>query len=178
MASNRDTQVKLEFEQVVDRYWEEILGYLWRMYSGAPEAEDSFQETFLRAFKAYPQLDRDANVRAWLYRIATNVARTAFKRNLHRQRREQVYAEGVSQRGKSPDEAVQESLLLDQVVGMVSKLPYKQRAAFMLRKYQGCTYLEIASILECSEDAARANLYQALQKLKSEAHNLELGISS
>jgi RNA polymerase sigma-70 factor (ECF subfamily) len=177
MASNRDTQLKLEFEQVVDSYWEEILGYLWRMYSGAPEAEDSFQETFLRAFKAYSQLDREANVRAWLYRIATNVARTDFKRNLHRQRREQVYAEGVSQRGKSPDEEVQENLLLDQVVELVNKLPYKQRAVFMLRKYQGCTYVEIASILECSEDAARANLYQALRKLKSEAHHLEAGTS-
>ncbi len=178
MTFDRETQLRLEFEQVVERYWEEILGYLWRMYSGAPEAEDSFQETFLRAFKAYPQLDREANVRAWLYRIATNVARTDFKRNLHRQRREQVYAEGISQTGKSPDETVQENLLLDQVVDLVIQLPYKQRAAFMLRKYQGCTYVEIASILECSEDAARANLYQALRKLRAEAHNLEAITSS
>lgn len=167
--------MKLEFKQVVDRYWEEILGYLWRMYSGAPEAEDSFQETFLRAFKAYPQLDRDANVRAWLYRIATNVARTDFKRNLQRQRREQVFLEGLAQEGKPPDEKVQENMLLDQVVELVNQLPYKQRAAFMLRKYQGCAYAEIASILECSEEAARANLYQALRKLKSEAHRLEVG---
>jgi RNA polymerase sigma-70 factor (ECF subfamily) len=175
MTSDQGYKVKPDFQQVVESYWEEILAYLWRMYSGAPEAEDSFQETFLRAFKAYPQLDREANVRAWLYRIATNVARTDFKRSQNRRRREQTFAEGNSQPGKPTHEKVQENLLLDQVVEMVSELPGKQRAAFMLRKYQGCSYAEIGVILECTEDAARANVYQALRKLKAEAQRIEVG---
>lgn len=175
MTTDHDAHVKLEFDQVIESYWEEILAYLWRMYSGAPEAEDGFQETFLRAFKAYPQLNREANVRAWLYRIATNVARTEFKRVQSRQRREQIYAEGVALEGESPREKVQQNLLLDQVVRMVSELPDKQRAAFMLRKYQGCSYTEVGEILECSEDAARANVYQALLKLKAEARKIKAG---
>ena len=173
MTSDQGNSVELDFEQVVEAYWDEILAYLWRLYSGAPEAEDRFQDTFLRAFKAYPQLEREANVRAWLYRIATNVARTDFKRSQNRLRREQVFVEGNSLKAKPTHEKVHDNLLLDQVIEMVGELPGKQRAAFMLRKYQGCSYAEIGVILECTEEAARANVYQALRKLKAQSQRIE-----
>lgn len=174
MTLNQSIRVKLDFDQVVESFWDEILGYLWRLYSGAPEAEDSFQETFIRAFRAYPELDRNANVRAWLYRIATNVARTDFKRRQSRQLREQRYAGEIVLNRDLTHEKVEQRMMFNRAVAMVNALPLKQRAAFMLRKYQGCSYEEIGAILECSHEAARANVYQALRKLKEEAQRTEV----
>jgi RNA polymerase sigma-70 factor (ECF subfamily) len=166
---------KPTFETVVESYWNEILSYLWRMVSGAPEAEDYLQETFLRAFQAYPRLDANANVRAWLYRIATNVARTGFKRNDSREKREEKAGDLILRHADPTHDLVQDRMNFDRAVQMVMSLPYKQRAAFMLRKYHDWTYAEIGEILECSQESARANVYQALQKLKEMAKRSEVG---
>lgn len=175
MTDQNHADHKQSFEAVVESYWDEILGYLWRMVSGAAEAEDYFQETFLRAFKAYPDLDPEANVRAWLYRIATNVARTGFRRAASRQEREQKFSPQITWGADPTHERVQERLSFDRVVEIVMTLPYKQRAAFMLRKYHGWTYAEIGEVLEGSQDAARANVYQALQKLRELARRTKEG---
>jgi RNA polymerase sigma factor (sigma-70 family) len=162
------------FEAVLESYQDEILAYLWRIFSGSPEADDCFQETFLRAFRAYPELDPDANQRAWLYRIATNVARSHFKSNHRRTEREQRSAlPGIP--GVDPThDRVQNRLLWKRVTGWIMDLPFKQRAAFMLRKYHGCSYAEIGESINCSPEAARANVYQALKKLKAIAGNHEV----
>lgn len=173
MKRQLNTDDRKLFEDLVESHWDEILTYLWRMFSGAPEAEDCFQETFLRAYRAFPDLDRDANVRAWLYRIATNVSRTHFKRNHDRRRREILSGRGLSASSDSTHERVQDRMLFARVVEMVWALPVKQRAAFMLRKYHGCSYDEIGEVLDCSREAARANVYQALRKLKTEAKALK-----
>jgi RNA polymerase sigma-70 factor (ECF subfamily) len=175
MTPSNQADHKPTFETVVESYWNEILSYLWRMVSGAPEAEDYFQETFLRAFQAYPRLDANANVRAWLYRIATNVARTGFRRNESREKREGKASHLISQNVDPTHDLVQDRMNVDRAVQMVMKLPYKQRAAFMLRKYHDWTYAEIGEILECSQESARANMYQALRKLKEMAQRLEVG---
>ena len=67
------------FEKLVEMHQDEIFAYLWRIIPG-DQAEDCLQETFLRAFRAYERTALDSNYRAWLYKIATNVARTAHTR--------------------------------------------------------------------------------------------------
>lgn len=72
---------KPPFETLVDEYGKEIFGYLWRMLYDTHDAEDCLQETFLKAFRVYTRTRPDSNYRAWLYKIATNTARTfALKR--------------------------------------------------------------------------------------------------
>ena len=64
--------------------------------------------------------------------------------------------------------------LLGDVNRFVSELPRKQRVALVLRKHHECDYAEIAAILECSQAAARANVHEALAKLRHQfAHRLE-----
>jgi RNA polymerase sigma factor (sigma-70 family) len=57
----------------------------------------------------------------------------------------------------------------------VQKLPHMQQAALIMRKYQGLSYKEIGAALDCSAESARANVYQALKKLRrtfsQEVHN-------
>src|ERR1051325_11076075 len=69
-----------DFEALVETHSAEIFAYLWRLLRQTADAEDCLQETFLRAYRAYPRLNGTANYRAWLYKIATNTARTHLKR--------------------------------------------------------------------------------------------------
>jgi len=70
------------FDAVVSAHHEEILRYLRRVIGHAGDAEDVSQETFLRAYRAYGTLPADANVRAWLFAIATNLAKNHLRSRL------------------------------------------------------------------------------------------------
>src|SRR5215813_6650692 len=85
------------FEVVVGAHHAEIRRYLLRVTARASDADDLSQETFLRAFRAFRTLPPGANVRAWLFAIATNLGRNHF-RALARRRR--AYA--VAAREPSP----------------------------------------------------------------------------
>lgn len=151
------------FETLIEMHLDEIFAYLWRLIPG-DQAEDCLQETFLRAFRAYESTTPDSNYRAWLYKIATNVARTAHTR---RQRE-------MTEPLRNPAAPEQQTLLetitfredLDLVLQAVEALPHKQRAALMMRKFQDMDYEDIGVALECSPATARAHVYQALKTLR------------
>jgi RNA polymerase sigma-70 factor (ECF subfamily) len=157
------------FEAVLETHHAEIYRYLRRVTAGSNDADDLSQETFLRAWRAYRTLDDGANVRAWLFTIATNLARNHF-RDERRRRNAQAQARAVRSEvdGARPDgEAVlnQTRARLDQVV---AALPFKQRLAFVLRKIHDLDYEAIARNLGCSAETARAHVFQALKKIRRE----------
>jgi hypothetical protein len=72
MMTTCQTEAQNDFGLLVDTYQTEMLRYLRRLTGDAATADDLFQDTFLRAFKAFSRLRSNPNHRAWLYRIATN----------------------------------------------------------------------------------------------------------
>ena len=158
---------KPEFELLVDIHSREIFVYLWRMLGNNADAEDCLQDTYLRAYRAYSRLNDDANVRAWLYKIATNVAHTHFKRNRRISDHTSDLDPEKIQGEHQVSDQVERNISLEAVKTAVEALPHKQRAALIMRKYQEMPYCDIAFVLKTSEDAARANVYQALKKLRS-----------
>ena len=160
--------LKPDFESLVDAHGAELFAYLWRMTRDTPDAEDCLQETYLRAYRAYPRLDARANCRAWLYKIAANTARTHLKRRGRAQARTVDLDPDLTRGGDPIPDNVERRQALASVARVVESLPHQQRAALILRKYQELSYAAIAAALECSEAAARANVYQALRKLREE----------
>lgn len=158
---------KPAFEMLVERHGRELHAYLWRMLGNDHDAEDCLQETFLRAYRAYGRLDDRANTRAWLYRIAGNQARSQFRQRRARSAGELELVRAEAAREPSIEGVVERKLRLEQIRVAVEALPMKQRQALILRKYQEMDYAEIAEILGCSAQAARANVYQALKKLRT-----------
>jgi RNA polymerase sigma-70 factor (ECF subfamily) len=150
----------------VDTYSGEVFGYLWRLFQGRPEAEDCLQETFLRAFRAYPRTPRLRNPRAWLYRIATNTARSHLARGARHLARTADLDVRLPSPAASVAEAFDHRQRLEAVASAVQALPPRQRAALLMRKYQELDYPAIAEALECTQAAARANVYQALKRLR------------
>jgi len=156
-----------DFESLVHLYGGEIYAYLWRILRETRDAEDCLQETFLRAYRAYGRLPEDANCRAWLYKIASNVARTYLKQMASSAARTApVDVETVPDSGSATN-SLERREALQAVHAAVMSLPWKQRSALLMRKYQGLSYGVIASALDCSPEAARADVYQALRKLRA-----------
>jgi len=157
------------FEEALSRHEREIMRFLLRMTRDQNDALDLFQETWLRAYRAYPKLDSEQGLRPWLYRIATNLCRNRVRDNMRRAR---VISNGddptdgdhrpaAASGGGSGHEAV---LHLRRAI---AGLPHKQGQALVMRKFAGLEYEEIGAALECSADSARASVYQALKKLKA-----------
>jgi RNA polymerase sigma-70 factor (ECF subfamily) len=151
------------FERLVERHRAEIGAYLRRLMGDAHAAEDVAQDTWLRAHRAFSRLPADANTRAWLYRIATNRARTALRqRGIARRRTSAVDLDVLPGRQMDPTYA----LMLPAVARAVARLPAKQRAALVARRFHDLGYEEIGTTLGCSAESARANVYQAVRKLR------------
>ena len=149
------------FESLLDRHQGEIMRYILRSLGDAELAQDIFQETFLRAFRAYRSLPADANYRAWLYKIASNQCYDARRQ---RARQPLPLEESVAVADRL-DGGRRE--LVVAVASFVRSLPQRQRQAFILRKFQGMDYGEIAIVLGCAPEAARASVYQALRKVRA-----------
>lgn len=157
-----------EFTELVARFGRELYVFLWRMLSNEQDAEDCLQEAFLRAYRAYPRMQGEVNFRAWLYRIAGNTARTQLKRRLRRDGREIDLPDEDSTASQQADADLELRERLTAVRTAVRGLPFKQQQSLILRKYQGLSYAEIGAALDCSPESARANVYQALRRLRSE----------
>jgi RNA polymerase sigma-70 factor (ECF subfamily) len=157
------------FDAMVSAHHEEICRYLRRLIRAAGDAEDLSQETFLRAYRAYRSLPKDANVRAWLFSIATNLAKNHFRSETRRRR---AYGEAqMAARGALDGDGAPEAVLVSRETGaaveeIVQRLPLKQRLAFMQRKMHGLDYEAIAESLGCSPESARANVFQAVRKIR------------
>jgi len=161
------------FDALVNAHSAAIFAYLWRLLRDHADAEDCLQDTFLRAYRAYGRLGQAANgrghtnPRAWLYRIATNVARTRLKQRGREAVRTAALDPELVAAGPGPAEQASQDNLLAAVAAAVDALPHHQRAALILRQYQGLGYDQVAAVLQCSSEAARANVYQAMKKLKA-----------
>ncbi len=164
-------RVPRSFEEIMQRHEREILRYLLRVSGNRDDAADLFQETWLRAYRAYPRLELDSEVRPWLYAIAGNLCRNRARDGARRARvivsidEKHPPAErtGSAQREFNENAGYAAVRLRE----LIASLPAKQREALHLRCFAGLDYAEIAAAMDCSDQAARANVSQAMRKIKS-----------
>lgn len=156
------------FETILEAHHAEIYRYLVRVTLRRTEAEDLAQETFLRAYRAYRTLPPDANLRAWLFTIATNCARNHFRAERRRRRAHEAVRAVRTERddGARPDGETLFNEARERLDGVVARLPFKQRLAFVLRKIHELDYEAVAASLGCSAESARAHVFQALKKIR------------
>ena len=144
---------------------------------GPNDADDCFQETFLSALRAYPKLRDARNLRGWVLAIAT---RKAIDVGRARQRGPEPVPDVA---GLLPDVAATARLaewpefpaehLDDSLWQDVLELPPHQRVALVHRVVLDRPYPELAAAMGISVEAARANVYQALKRLREGAKRRE-----
>ena len=151
------------FGDFVDAHQGEVHRYLRRLTGNLSDAEDLFQETFLRALPAFRRLRAGSNHRAWVYRIATNVFLN-HRRTVRRRNEVPLDAESDGFESSSASATV----VMSACRRVVASLPRRQRAAFVQRNLLGFSYADIAATMGGTETAARANVYQAACRLRRE----------
>jgi RNA polymerase sigma factor (sigma-70 family) len=140
------------FERFYAEHRAEVYGLLTRRL-GRQRAEDAFQETFLRALRAYPALRRGDHLRAWVLTIARNVAIDAFRRE-----RSEVELDEPMEFPRRPAYAELEHL--------TDELPPTERAAVVLRYAYDLPYAAIGAALGSSEDAARQAASAGVRRIR------------
>jgi len=164
-------EVPLPFERIMQRHEREIMRYLLRASGNREDAADLFQDTWLHAYRAYPRLQPKSDIRPWLYAIAINLCRNRARDGARRARvivpDNMDFSAGntAGKHYRSRDE--NDGYAAVYLREMIADLPTKQRAAVQLRYFAGLDYAEIASAIGCSEESARANVSQAMKKLKA-----------
>jgi RNA polymerase sigma factor (sigma-70 family) len=140
------------FERFYEERRDEILAYLSRLL-GREAAEDAFQETFLRALRAYGKLEHGRHLRAWAFTIATRVA-------VDERRRAAPVLEPreVPVADKRPAYADLEHL--------AGELPPTERAAVVLRYGYDLSYDDIGAALGSSAEAARQAASSGVRRLR------------
>jgi len=157
------------FDEAVKSMEREIMRFLMRSTGDREDAKDLFQETWLRAYRAYPALQTGDGLRPWIYRIASNLCRNRVR---DRMRRARVITD-ASVNGAALGNSVSSSSRggpdgMLHLKRSIARLPGKQGQALMMRKFAGLEYAEIGTALNCSVESARASVYQALRKLKAD----------
>ena len=155
----RAAQAMPPFQAFLDEHREPVLAFL-RAMVGPSDADDCFQETFLAALRAYRRMD-GRHPRAWVMTIAR---RKAIDHHRARVRRPEP-------RGELPETAADgadpgAAALDGDIWTAVDTLPAAQRAAIALRYAADLPYREIAATLDCSEEAARRRVADALKTLR------------
>jgi RNA polymerase sigma factor (sigma-70 family) len=145
------------FSRFLDDHREAVYRFLVATV-GPDEADDCFQETFLKALRAYPRLTRADNLRGWVLTIARRTAIDAARGRARRPARaadlEPPAADGTPE---PADRDLWEA---------VRRLPPRQRAAVTLRYVNDLAYAEVGRVIGCSEEAARRSAFEGLRRLR------------
>lgn len=153
------------FALLVEKYWDRLYRWLYRLTGNQHAAEDLAQETFLKALRGLRLFRQGGNFSAWLFRIAYN----AF---LNQQRRasarREPFPETIAAHDAEPPDQVISRETLRLLKRAIRRLPAEYRAPLLLRAEEGLSFREIAGILNTTEETARWRVFKARQKLLSE----------
>jgi RNA polymerase sigma-70 factor (ECF subfamily) len=151
------------FSELVKRHQRSVLRLSLRFVKDMDSAEDVTQEAFIKAYEKLNSFEGRASFKSWLFQIAVNTARN----KLREWKRDTVDIADVH---LAVDAEAETSLVHIAVADLlhkeVEKLPFKQKTALVLRVYEDLSFNEIADIMECPYDTAKANYRHALLKLR------------
>jgi RNA polymerase sigma factor (sigma-70 family) len=143
------------FEAFYEEHRTEVLRFLGRRL-GRNRAEDAFQDTFLRALRAYPRLEHGDHLRAWVLTIASRIVLDDVRKR--------------KSEGELPELSTEENWrpAFEELAPLTEGLPPKERAAVVLRYGYDLGYDEIGAALGSTEAAARQAASAGVRRLRKE----------
>jgi len=161
------------FGMLVERHSLRLFQLVYRMTGNEQDAEDVVQETFLRAYKQLSRFESRAGFGTWLHRIAANCSLDLLrKRKRQDEKVEAVELESedpllpLSSQAPAPDDQVFHLEVRQKVEAVMEQLTAMERAAFVLRHFEGKSIEEIGSALGTGPSATKQSIFRAVQKLR------------
>jgi RNA polymerase sigma-70 factor (ECF subfamily) len=153
---------------LLERYRRPLLGMLLRLSRDAAEAEDLFQETFLRVLRSSRHFDPSRRFRPWLFAIAINLARDRARRMAR------PTTPRISENGDLPEPAGREPLSGSEnerirctdLQTALGELPESSRAVVLLRYFEGMDEVEIAAAVGIPRGTVKSRLHRAVRTLR------------
>lgn len=151
--------------QMMDAYQSRLYWHIRRIVVDHDLAQDTLQDTFIKAYQNFHQFKQDSQLYTWLYRIATNESLQQLKKSKRMQKSDEetehhlqnLVADNVSA------EAEEIQILLQKAI---QSLPEKQKLVFTMRYYDDLPYEEISKILDMSVGTLKTNYHYAKQKVE------------
>ncbi len=164
---------KRAFDLLVLKYQHKIIHLVNRYIKDAAEAEDVAQDTFIKAYRALADFRGESAFYTWLYRIAINTAKnyllTRARRNydleVEVQDAEQVENAPQLKDYDTPDGHLLSEEIYAAVQDTIESLPDEMRVAIMLREYEGLSYEEIATAMDCPIGTVRSRIFRAREAI-------------
>jgi RNA polymerase sigma-70 factor, ECF subfamily len=159
------------FDELVNRYQNRLLNFVYRTTGDRERAEDLVQEVFVRVYRHIHRFDRSRKFSTWIYTIASNLAKNELR---NRSRNPLVLFQTIRRNwedddrplqfedpGSRPDDLYRKRHLREAVEDAVEKLPPHHRNVFVLRELEGKSYEEIAEITSCNLGTVKSRLNRA-----------------
>jgi RNA polymerase sigma-70 factor (ECF subfamily) len=177
-AKQRDPQA---FDLLVDEYGPRLYGYLYRLTGSRHDAEDLLQDLFLRLVRMIKDYDHGARFEAWIFRIATNLARDRIRRARRASTTVSLDANGSGNPGNqgasseeqladtswlAPDAPLEVCEEVDRLQQALWRLPAAERQVILLRHFSGMSFAEIAQAMGTPLGTALARSHRGLGKLR------------
>ena len=165
------------FTALIHRYEAPLFNYARKMLGNASDAEEIFQESFLRVYLHRARFRPGAPFRPWLYRIATNLCKDRLR---YRKRRPEIPVSSLARPGEEtgydplgneagtaiqPDEAAMARELAVRMEKALAALSVKHRAVFLMAHQEGLSYAEIATALRIPTGTVKSRMNKAVRQL-------------
>jgi len=163
------------FRLLVERHSRSVYKVAFRITGRAEDAEDVVQETFLKAYRQLDRFEERASFGTWLHRIAWNCSVDLLRARPKREQAEE--ADTLEQLGSTsqtaagtgaptPERLMASVEVSDRVKEAMGRLSALERAAFVMRHYEGRTIDEISRALAIRENAAKHSIFRAVRKMR------------
>lgn len=167
---------RAEFERQALVHTDSLFGAAYRLTRNARDAEDLVQDALLRAYRFWDSFEQDSNCKAWLLRIVTNTFINEYQRRkrsrevLDAATAEQDATDGVliqvdANDRQSPERALLDRSVSDDVQRALDGLPDDFRTAVVLCDVQGLSYKEIAEIMQTPVGTVMSRLFRGRKLL-------------
>jgi RNA polymerase sigma-70 factor, ECF subfamily len=153
------------FKSFFTLFYGDIYRFLFKYLSNSSDAEDLCQETFIRFWQQRDNIDISSYPRAYLYKIAKNLAfnfstrkptSVSYDQDLHI----------VSLSGNDPRQEYDNKNLAEECRKVINELPERCRMTFILSRYEGLDYSEIAETMGISIQTVKNQMSKAIKYLK------------
>jgi RNA polymerase sigma-70 factor (ECF subfamily) len=162
------------FRALVERHSRAVYRLAHRMTGNPSDAEDVVQETFLKAYRQLGRFESRANFSTWLHRIAVNCSIDLIRSRPHREAAHDaadleeigsVANEDTSQR--TPERLMLSTEVQERITDAMSSLSQRERAAFVLRHFEGHSIEDISRSLGLKANATKHSIFRAVRKMRA-----------
>ena len=166
------------FRALVERHSRAVYRLAYRMTGNPQDAEDVVQDTFLKAYRQLGRFESRANFGTWLHRIAVNCSIDVIRARKHQETAHDAsdldtldgspgaHPGADARLDPSPERLMLSTEVQDKVTSAMDGLTHMERAAFVLRHFEGQSIEEISRALNLKTNAAKHSIFRAVRKMR------------